>query len=137
MEHLRLIELTGRLLGSLVDASSERKIEVAGYLDEMAISLAEVQRLARAEGPEEELSDLAVRATRCALRFRDATSGVIGEQDSELFSVLVEQAHNVKGLWLEQRPRDRDELLRSISQVARGFRIMAATLRGSPSVSGR
>jgi hypothetical protein len=133
MEYLKLIELTGRIVAKLLGLKKDRKLEVAGYLENIAETLAQFPSRVRAGAPYEELAGLSKQAADYAVRFRDATGDVISSSDAESFVILLEQAHDAKAALLNEKPGARDERLRIISEIAGSVRVAAATLRGTAS----
>ena len=133
MEYLKLIELTGGLLAKLLGLKKDRKIEVAGYLDNIADTLAKFPVRVRAGAPYEELAGLSKQAADYASKFRDATTDVLSRSEADSFAGELEEAHNAKAALVNEPASDRDERLRVISEIAGSLRVAAATLRGSAS----
>ncbi len=133
MEYLKLIELTGGFVAKLLGLKKDRKLEVAGFLSEIADTLSQFSSRIRAGASYEELAGLAQQAGDYAAKFSDATKDILNPQETARFQALLSQAHDAKDALVQRPPAERDERLRLISEVAGSLRVSAATLRGAAS----
>lgn len=128
---LKLIEYLGGIVFKLMGINTERKKEVAAYMESISPTIGKFGPRLREGAPFDELCGYATETHELARRFASATSDVLPESERKELIEKLEGAFNAKDLLARGGSERREQLLVFLGEAAGTFRAAASTLKAS------
>jgi hypothetical protein len=130
---LQVVELLGSLIGKLLGLRTERKKEVAAFLDSIADQISKFPQLIRANAPMEQLAECSSAIRTYGERFTEVASDVLTDSERSELVNRLDETYNAKQLLMTSQDENKQQLLTTLSESAGAFRAYAGVLRATAS----